>query len=191
MMSEDIIDSMNFTAPDIDKDGNVLPSLYFFSDIDDVIFERLQSLIPDLESHYDIEYVGTEPMTYEFYPQGYKNEEVKSENSVHLKGKWLRTKNRDLTGIIFLNDYNDRPPFENYFEVYGGKIQFPQHDFSLNPERGTLVLFPSVPHFLNGLTPVQVGDSAMVRFHITAKKPFLYDHTKFPGDYKTWFEEFA
>jgi len=191
MMAEDIIDSLKFTAPDLDKDGNPLKSFFFDSDMDDVIFERVKPLISELEEHYGIEYVGTEPMTYEFSPQGFNNEEVHAENSLHLRGKWLRTKSRDLTGIIFLNNYNDKPPFEDDFEVYGGKLQFPQHKFSLNPERGTLVIFPSDPHFLNGITKVQIGDSVMIRFHITAKTPFLYDHANFEGDYTTWFEEFA
>ena len=191
IMAEDIIDSLNFKTKDQDKNGKMLKSLYFSELTDEVIFERLKPLTPLLEKHYDFKYVGTEPMAYEYYANGYDNDELHAENSVHLKGKWLRTKSRDLTGIIFLSDYNETPPFSEDFEVYGGKVQFPQHNFSFNPERGTLLLFPSDPHFINGVSHIHMGNSVMVRFHIAASKPYLYDHTKFPGDYTEWFKEFA
>jgi len=191
IMTEDIIDSLNFKSPDRDKDGKMLKSLFFSSLTDEVVFERLKPLTHLLEEHYGFEYVGTEPMAYEYYANGYDNDELHAENAVHVRGKWLRTKNRDLTGIIFLSDYNENSPFSEDFEVYGGKVQFPQHQFSFNPERGTLLVFPSDPHFINGVSHISMGNSVMIRFHIAAKKPYLYDHTKFPGDYKEWFNEFA
>ena len=49
MMAEDIVDSINFSKPDYDPHGKMLKSLFFLSDIDDVIFERLKEFIPKLE----------------------------------------------------------------------------------------------------------------------------------------------
>ena len=192
MMTEDMIDTLNFNSPDTNLEGKPTLSVRFNENLDDVIFEKLQKIIPEVESHYGIEYAGTEPpMSYEYYAQDYNTTDLHAENSVHLKGKWLRTKNRDITGIIFLSDYNEKPPFSSEFEVYGGKLEFPQHTFSFNPERGTMVLFPSDPHFINNISPVTVGDCYMVRFHLVSKTPYLYDHTKFEGDYKTWFLDIA
>lgn len=192
MMAEDIIDTLNVKEPDYDTENRPTKTTLFNGAIDDILFERLQQLIPDLEHHYGIEYKGTEsPITYNLYPHGYEKEEYECENSSYINKKWMRTKSRDLSGVLFLNDYNESSNFSTTFEVYGGKLQFPQHSFGFNPERGCLVIFPSAPHFINGVSPVLYGDCYMIKLHITAKTPYLYDPNKFVGDYKTWFEDIA
>lgn len=191
LLCEQIADNVDFSYPDKDVDGFPLKTIKSHEPSEDVIFQHLQNGIADIESHYDVEYRGTTPMTFEWYPQGCSGEKPHCENSEYMSKKWVRTRDRDITGILFLCDYQDHIPFDGEFEVYGGKIEFPQHQFGFNPERGTLILFPSDPHFLNSTTTIMAGDSFQVRFNIATKKPFLYDPKKFRGDYTTWFETIA
>jgi len=191
LLCDQIADDINFIYPDKDQDGVPIKSLKSHERSEEVIFQHLQRQIPKFESHYGLEYRGTTTMMFEWYPQGCKGEQPHCENSDYTSKKWVRTKDRDLTGILFLCDYHDHVPFDGDFEVYGGKVEFPQHQFGFNPNRGTLILFPSEPHFINGTTPIHAGDSFQVRFHVAASEPFLYDPADFPGDYTTWFEEIA
>lgn len=187
LLTEEIVDMLNMTIPDTDKEGHPIPSIRFHERAESVLYERLLPLLPTIQNYYDFTYVGTETMSFEWFPQGTKGG-LRCENSQFLRNKWLRTHQRDLTGVLFLSDYQETVPFEEYYEVYGGKLEFPQHHFGFNPQRGTLVIFPSVPHFINITSPVFVGDLFQVRFHIAATIPFLYNPNKFPGNYTTWFK---
>jgi hypothetical protein len=89
--------------------------------------------------------------------------------------------------VLFLNDYSDDNKFDERFEVRGGKLEFPTHEFGFNPERGTAIVYPCCPNFINAVSPVEVGDSNVIRFHIIAKDEYKYDMANFPGDYTTWF----
>lgn len=126
-------------------------------------------------------------MNFEWFPEESKGDFI-CENSEYLRHKWLRTRQRDLTGIIFLSDYQESLPFEQDYEVYGGKLEFVQHHFSFQPKRGTLIIFPSDPHFINITSKIIAGDLFQVRFHIAATQSYLYNPTVFPGDYSSWFK---
>ena len=153
-----------------------------------MIYERLLLLLPELQGHYELIYKGTHPVEFEWCPEQSKGIGAHSENSSYLRGKWVRTQARDLTAVLFMSEYQETVPFEQDYEVYGGKLEFPQHNFGFNPTRGTLVVFPSAPHFINLTTPIHVGDLFQARFHIAAKTPYLYHPQKFPGNYTTWFK---
>jgi hypothetical protein len=101
----------------------------------------------------------------------------------------MRLYNRDFTGVIFLSDYQEQVPFDDEYEVFGGKLEFYSHKFGFNPQRGTLIIFPSDPHFINATSPIQAGDLFQIRFHITCTQPYLYNPKNFPGNYTTWFNE--
>jgi len=189
LLCEELIDVLDFIKPDSDIDGVPLKTIKFNELGGDAIFENLHDIIPEISSHYGIDYVGTERMVFEWYTAGCHGEKPHCENSNFVKQKWLRTKNRDLTGVLFLNDHNDSAPFDEDFEVYGGKLEFPQWHFGFNPQRGTLVLFPSVPHFINNTTKILAGDLYQVRFHIAAEKPLLFQPDDYPGSFVDWFEE--
>ena len=90
---------------------------------------------------------------------------------------------------MFLSDYSENYPFDSDYEVYGGKLEFPQHDFGFNPERGTLIMYPSGPHFINAFSEVLAGDLFAARFHFGTHMPFLYNPEEFPGDYTNWFSD--
>lgn len=190
---EEICDDLatSFTVPDTvgktDLDRRPVLMTTHHDRHEESIFERLQIITPQVEQYYEVQYKGTEKMSFEWYPAGSKGD-FQCGNSKYLRQKWLRVYDRDLTGIVFLVDYQNKIPFETDYEVYGGKLEFVQHHFGFNPQRGTLLLFPSDPHFINITTEILVGDLYQVRFHIAAKHPYLYNPQRFPGNYTTWFK---
>jgi hypothetical protein len=183
---EQFCDLVNFFEPDYDAKGKPLKMFKHEEKVEQVIFDKLQDIIPVLEDYYDIKYKGTEHIMVEWFAEGASGNPT-CENSYYLRKKWVRSLPRDLTGILFFSDYQDSPAFDSEYEVYGGKLEFPQHNFGFNPERGTLVIYPSVPHFINATAEVKAGELYQARIHICAQQPFLYDPSKFPGDYRTWF----
>lgn len=186
LMCEDIVDMLDYNIPDQDKDGKDIPSTRSCEAAEEILFNKLQYLLPELQAYYKFIYKGTERLSFEWYPQDTKGE-IHAENSTFVRGKWLRTRQRDLTAVLFLSDYQDNIPFDEEFEVYGGKLEFPQHQFGFNPQRGTLIVFPSDPHFINLTAKAVLGDAHQVRFHVAAQTPLLYDPKQFPGDFRKWF----
>ena len=186
MMCEEIIDRANFTVPNTDKEGHDVKTVTTSDSAEEIIYERLMLLMPELSAHYKLIYKGTERMSFEWFPEGSKGE-FQSENSQFLRHKWLRTKARDVTCVLFLSDYSESPNFDDGYEVYGGKLEFVQHRFGFNPKRGTLIAFPSDPHFINITTPIAIGDLYQVRIQLAAKTPFIYQPQDFPGNFTTWF----
>lgn len=155
-------------------------------DIELVIFQHLQHILPKFEDYYDVNYENISNMIMEGLP--IKSKPSISDNSSFINGKWTRIHNIDFTGIIFLSDFNNKPPFSKSFEVYGGKLEFPQHKFGFNPERGTLILFPSNPHFHYKFSDILIGNAYQIRFNITCTSEFVYDRMNFKGNYLTWFQ---
>lgn len=185
-----IVDALNIVEPDTDKNNHPIKSTRFNHHCESVVFNMLEELKPQVEQYYDFEWKGTEVMSFEFVPEESVNGyEPGCGNAIYTGGKWLRNKNRDFTGVIFLSDYNDASAdeFDPNYEVFGGKLQFPQYGFSFQPQRGTMIIFPAGPNFINALSQVQAGDLYMVRFHICAEKLWPYNPKNFPGTYKTWF----
>lgn len=185
-LCEQLVYSLDVTVPDTDPEGHPLKVTRTDENNALFLYERLLPLFPKLEEYYGFTYKGTEGVVFEWFPEGSTGEFV-CENSSYRKGKWFRTKQRDLSAVLFLSDYQDQVPFERDFEVYGGKLEFPQHGFGFNPKRGTIIFYPSVPHFINVTTPIYVGELYQARIQIAAQQPLLYDPRKFPGTYKDWF----
>ncbi len=186
LMCEEIIDLMDVTLPDVDKNNKPQPSLRHNNKGEEIIFERFKRLFKGVEKYYNVEYRGTEKMLFEWYPQG-STGKLACDSSEYMSKKWVRTKDRDVTSVLFLSDYSEAAAFDSLYEVYGGKLEFPNHNFGFNPERGTLIMFPSSPHFLNAVAPVRVGDSFQVRIHMATRRPFLYQPGDFPGNFLSWF----
>ena len=191
LLCEDIVDDLNLTTPDVDRAGFPIKTIRMHDRSEEILFERLQLIVEEIEEYYDIQYHGTEEMVFEWYDEGCKGYVPHCESSTYVNSKWVRGRNRDVSGVLFLSDYQEKVPFDSDFEVYGGKLEFPQHHFGFNPQRGTLIMFPSDPHFLNNTTQIYVGELHQVRFHIAAKQPFLYDPQKFQGNFAVWLAEFA
>lgn len=183
---ETVVDSLGFFSPDRNPQGKPIKMFRYHEQSEDLIFKRFEKIIPDISRYYGFDHRGTEQMTFEYLAQGTISDPL-CENSNYIQKKWLRTKDRDITCVIFLVDYNDHPPFDSDFEVYGGKLEFPQHGFGFNPEWGTMVVYPSGPHFINANAEIFAGDLVQVRFHLAGKLPYLYNPHNFPGNYLSWF----
>lgn len=152
------------------------------------ILPFLEDLIPSLEKYYGFEHAGILPFNIESYPERCKQEPVRSENSeLGVDNEWKRVNDRDITGIIFLKDNCEERNFDDYFEVYGSKLEFPTHGFGIKPTRGQLILFPSAPNFINATVSPKLGELVQIRFHLVAKEPYVYDRLQFPGNYTNWF----
>lgn len=186
LMCEDILDTVNFTVPDRDKEGEYVKTSKTSEAAEQILYDRVWLMVPELQAYYKFLYKGTERMQFEWFAPGAQGK-FSSENSEYVRSKWLRVRQRDLTAILFLSDFQDKTPFESEYEVYGGKLEFAQHHFSFNPQRGTLVVFPSDPHFINVTSQVLAGDLYQVRIQMAAQTPLLYDPSQFPGNYTTWF----
>lgn len=186
LLCEEVIDLMDVTTPDIDAYDNPVPSIRHNTKAEQIILERLREKFNSLEKYYNVEYRGTEKMLFEWYPQGSTGELV-CDSSEYMNGKWTRIRDRDITAVLFLSEYSEAASFDIDYETYGGKLEFPNHNFGFNPERGTLVVFPSTPHFLNATSQVVYGDLFQVRIHIATKTPFMYQPADFPGNFLTWF----
>lgn len=189
-LCEDIIDILDVLTPDIDDNGIPINSLKFNNDLEIVVFDILQNIIPEIQDHFSVEYDGTSNMTFQCLPQGSTGTKSKCDNS-SFKNKWYKTSNVDFTGVIFLSDYNDNTPFSEEFEVFGGKLEFKHHGFGFNPKRGTLILFPSGPNFIYNFSKIILGASHFIKFNITCKDNFVYNRLHYPGNYLTWFNEIA
>lgn len=179
---------MDFYSPETDRSGKPTKAIRRNEEAESILFEKFREVIPKIEEYFGTEYRGTEPIYVEWYPEESEGAFV-CESSSYVRKKWVRTKDRDFTAVLFLTDYQDNIPFDSEFEVYGGKLEFPQWGFGFNPQRGTLIVFPSSPHFINITTKILVGDLFQAKIHIAAQKPFLFDAKNFPGDYRTWFKE--
>ena len=147
----------------------------------------------EIENYYGFETRTLTPFNFEWYPTGYLGGPAKSEayQMISKRGQqlmWNKVKDYDFTVIIFLNDYNEETNFDENFEVRGGKLEFPTHDFGFNPERGTMVIFPTRPQFVNAVSPIEAGELNVIRFHIIAKEEYVYDKENFPGGYAEWFK---
>lgn len=187
-VSDQVVDALNIQDPDTDPDDRPIKSVRFSHHCESIVFDRLEDIKEQVEQHFNFEWKGTEEMTFEFIPEGCVDAGTPVCGNSVYHGKWIRNKTRDFTGVIFLSDFNDgKENFDPSFEVFGGKLQFPQHKFSFNPQRGTLVIFPAGPHFIHSISQVHAGDLFMVKFHIVGTKPWMYDYKQFPGSFKTWF----
>lgn len=199
---EDLISRFEIKTPNKDIDGeNVkLERLINPHEGQDLILNKLYLHIAEIEKRYECLYKSTEQLQIIHYPENDKKpaEEIHCESAKFVKKKWVKIKDVDLTGFIWLKDYNSSPPLDPRFEVYGAKIEFPAYNFSLTPQRGTLILFPAGPHFINAISPVAIGDMYQIKINLSItdqdENIWFYDPSKFPcgtqGFLQGWFEEF-
>jgi len=172
-------------------DGGLQPVNRHHEAVEQQIFKKYQSLIPQFEQHYTgFKYRGTEHLVFQQFPVSNQNaEEPHCENAVFKRKKWLRVKDRDLTGVLWLKDYQEVPPFDLESQVLGGKLEFPIYNFGFQPQKGTLVIYPACERFISLTTPILVGELQCVRFHICGEGLWLYNPDDYEGDFRTWFSD--
>jgi hypothetical protein len=176
--------------PIIDSDGVLQSTVRHHSEAEDFIFEKFKPVIPEIEKHFtNFKYKGTEHLVFQQFPvtNGNQAEPPHCENAVFKRKRWIKTKDRDLTGILWLKDYKESPPFDVHTEVLGGKLEFPVYNFGFQAQKGTLVLYPASERFISLTSPILVGELQCVRFHIAAEGIWIYDPLLYPGDFRTWF----
>jgi hypothetical protein len=159
------------------------------------IAERVREIIPDIEQTYDARYESLATPVFQRYPENPKApaEQPGCENARYVRKKWVQHKAVDLVGFIWLKDYNEKVPLDPRHEVFGGKLEFPVYNFSLMPQRGTLVLYPAGPHFISLISPLFIGDLYQVKLNIQLSKnngPWIYQPANFKGTWQEWFNEF-
>jgi hypothetical protein len=193
---EEFISNYEVKSPNLNLDGKPtkLERLIPPEGGQDIILQKLRSHIPLIEERYYASYRLTEQFSITHYPENDKEpaEKPGCESSQYLKRRWIKTKDIDLTGIIWLKDYRDEIPLDPRMEVYGGKTEFPAYNFSLVPQRGTLVLYPATPHFITCVSPILVSDLYQIKVNIALSgennSTYLYDPTKFPCGPKGFIE---
>jgi len=183
---EIIVDDLGYYEPDTNPEGKPIKMMRHHEASEKIVYNKFQALIPTLEQYYDFEHRGTEHMSFEYLAAGVEPEAV-CDNAKWVNKTWVKTKDRDFSAVLFLSDYQDKVPFDSDYEVFGGKLEFLQHKFGFNPERGTLVVYPSGPHFINAFAEILAGELFVARFFIAAQTPFLYQPANFPGNYLSWF----
>lgn len=197
---QDIVEKIGTSAPNRDHDGNPIKMERHYLEGEDYIYSKLKEKIPEIESRYDGTFKHAEKMTFQFYPENQKApaEAPGCENSRFLRKKWVKTKDIDLVGFIWLKDYNDTAPLDPRTEVYGGKLEFPAYNFSLTPQAGTLVIFPAGPHFITAISPILIGSLYQVKINICISPDdgsamWMYDPKRYPcgksGFINSWFSE--
>lgn len=158
--------------------------------IQTAIYENLA----DIQTRFKGIVKGMEsPLFQQYFEDPQKPCEIHAcENSKYARKKWVQVKDVDLVGYVWLKDYGAGVPLDPRSEVYGGKLEFPAYNFSLVPQRGTLVLFPAGPHFITAISPVLVGNLAHIKITLKLSQAdggvWLYQPSEFPGTYQDWFE---
>ena len=192
LQCEDMVLRLRHTLPNTDQRGN--PTVTFKSNAlsEMRIHDSLDEVFDSFEAHYGVTVRTVTPMAFEWYPTGFAGQTATCEGSTVRKKRgspteWRKVKDYDFTGIIFLNDFSADTNFDGRFEVRGGKLDFPTHGFGFNPARGTVLIYPCCSNFVNAVSPVELGDSNIVRFHIVVEGEYVYNIDDYPGGYKEWF----
>lgn len=192
---EKIIDANLIASPNLDQQGDPLKLEKHISKFDADIATRFRDLVPQIEEKYQCLYKGLEKPLLQHYPENAKQpaEPPGCENAKYLRKRWVVYKDIDLVGFVWLKDYHDSIPLDQRFEVFGGKIEFPAHNFSLMPQRGTLVLFPAGPHFITVISPILLGDLYQIKLNVSITEEngakWFYQPVNFPGVWSDWLSE--
>jgi len=195
LICEKIIEDNHVGQANVNLDGDPIKLERHIALWDHEIATRFQELVPEIEERYNCNYRGLEKVLLQHYPE---NDKAPAEgpgcgNSVFSRRKWIKNKDVDLVGFIWLKDFNDSLPLDTSYEVYGGKLEFLAHQFSLVPQRGTLVLFPAGPHFITAISPVLLGDLYMLRLNVCVETKehglWFYQPSEYPGKWQDWFND--
>lgn len=190
-----IIQQLGINVPSLDASGRPIKHERLIKDAELVLLiqDAIQSNLAALEHRYDAHIKNFETPVFRQYFEnpGVPAELHSCDNARFMRKKWVKVKDTDLVGYLWLKDYNSGVPLDPRFETYGGKLEFPAYDFSLVPQRGTMVFFPGGPHFITAISPILVGSLEVVKVSLKLHKddgsPWLYQPTAYPGSYQEWF----
>lgn len=192
LQCEDIVSRLKHTVPNSDQLGNPTVT-YKGNALSEIrITNVIKELMPEIEKYYAFIEKTLTPFIFEWYPAGFTGQVASCEGSVLLRKKgegkhWQKVKDYDFSVVIFLNDSNYGQDFDERFEVRGGKLDFPTHDFGFNANRGMALIYPCCSNFINAIGPVSVGNLNLIKFNIIAEEEYQYTPENFPGGYLEWF----
>lgn len=120
------------------------------------------------------------------YMSGSSNEtKFKSNNSVFMNNQWVRNEYNDFTITLLLTSYyNPKEPIDREFESLGGQLQFPQHNISIYPDRGGVIIHPSDNHFIKNNCSIAQGTCVMIDVLVSCKDMYLYNPIEFSMEKK-------
>lgn len=193
---EKIIAEFGISEPSLDENGQPLKNERLIKDaaVSRLIQDAVLDTGQEIQDRYNGIIKGMEvPRFIQYFENPKKPCELHGcENSEYFRKKWVKRKDVDLVGYVWLKDYGNGVPLDPRYEVYGGKLEFPAYNFSLVPQRGTMVMFPAGPHFITAVSPVLVGSLEMIKFGVKLTEQddgiWLYQPENFPGTYQEWFE---
>lgn len=165
---------------------------------DDILRDRLSEHADAIERRYGGTITGLDQPRFVQHFENPKAPAVAHgcEAAKFLRKKWVKVKDVDIVGYIWLKDYNAGVPLDPAFEVYGGKLEFPApgFNFSILPKRGTCVIYPAGPHFITAISHILVGSSEYLKFAMklmvnteTGEAAWFYQPANFPGTFQQWF----
>jgi hypothetical protein len=194
LMCERILADLD-TTPNFDVEGDPLKLERHNLAWEQTIIDAFHEVVPEIEERYSCVYRGLEKPLFQLYPENAKvpAEQPGCANSKYIRKRWVQTRDIDLVGFIWLKDFNSSVPLDPRVEVFGGKLEFPAYNFSLVPQKGTLVMFPAGPHFITVTSPILLGSLQQVKLTVSVKTTeggqWFYQPTNFPGKWQDWLNE--
>jgi hypothetical protein len=184
---EDIILNLKHTIPNRDAKNHPIKTLKTNQLAEIRLMDRIDTFLDKAEVYYNFITLNLSPFNFEWMTEGYLGEPPKPDNGMYFNGKWTKSRDIDFTIMIFLSSSKDTSITDTLMESFGGKLEFFNHNLTITPKAGTMLMFPANDNFLNTFTEISLGNLNCIRCHVTAKDPFIYKPTDFPGDYRTWF----
>jgi hypothetical protein len=195
LQCEKILSELGNYAPNYDQEGEPQKVERHNVEWEQDIIDRFQDLKPEIETRYDCEYRGLEKPLFQSFPE---NAKIPAEgpgcaNSKYVRKRWVKTRDVDLVAYVWLKDFNSNVPLDPRHEVFGGKLEFPAYNFSLVPQRGTLVMFPAGPHFITVISPILLGSLQQIKLTVSMRAKdggiWFYQPANFPGKWQDWLSE--
>ncbi len=185
---EDILASIKVYEPNTDSEDTPIKTILRLPVVQNRIWNRFSGYFEHIEKYYNVEVDQMTAIDIEWYPEDCAQEGQRCENSVYRQNAWSIVNDYDLTVIIFLKDYNKNSDFDEEFECYGGELEMINHAFTINPSRGTAIIFPSNQYFINRTVTPEYGDMFQMRFHVSCVDRMKYSPSDYRGNYSTWFK---
>lgn len=196
---DQVIKALGLRVPSYETDGTTpVKNERFLADtpFEQELRNTLNAHADDIEQRYGATITGIDRPLFVQHFENPKKAAVPHgcENSKFLRKAWVKSKDVDVVAYVWLKDYNSGVPLDPRFETYGGKLEFPAHNFSVLPKRGTCVIFPAGPHFITAVSHVFVGSAEYIKFALklqidteTGRVAWYYDPAQYPGTYVDWF----
>jgi hypothetical protein len=185
---ENILDTFGTHYPDTNENNVDIKTILAHPLYENRMWQVLSKYFDYIENYYSVEVDSVSKMDVEWYPARSVQEPSHCDNSIYSNKKWKRVIDYDFTVIIFLKDFNNNRNFDDDFECYGGQLEFLNHQFSINPVRGTAIVFPSNQHFLHSTKSPDFGDMFQLKLHLICDPAFEYNQADYQGNYKLWFD---